>query len=157
MAITKTFWEALNEKAKWDVKVALRGPDSYYGETLKWYTTSVIRGHMRKVFRVGGTVNSDLKLVILPLSSYGGNPIKKDKTSWNCTHFIEHVETAAVWLKIPVIHIPPTLWHEVMSTEDIAGAGRTILKKMEEIAKAEDYGSYYTPRLEELRRHLTTI
>lgn len=42
-------------------------------ETVKWFTTSVIRGKMRKVMRVGGTVNTDLDLIILPNGLLKGN------------------------------------------------------------------------------------
>src|SRR3990167_9321895 len=53
MSWTKERWDLeLNDKGKWDVMVAMRGPDSNYGETLKWFTTSVIRGRCRRAFRV---------------------------------------------------------------------------------------------------------
>ena len=64
--MTREQWDQLSDKGKWDIKVAMRGPDSYYGEVLKWYTTSVIRGQVREIFRVGGLVNADLQLVVLP-------------------------------------------------------------------------------------------
>lgn len=66
--LTQTEWEAFTPKQKWDVIVALRGPDVAGSETIKWFTTSVIRGRMRQVMRVGGQVNTDLNLIILPSS-----------------------------------------------------------------------------------------
>lgn len=59
-------WNRLTPKQQWDTIVALRGPDFRGSETVKWYTTSVIRGKMRKILRVGGTVNTDLNLVVIP-------------------------------------------------------------------------------------------
>ena|SRR3990167_386833 len=110
-------WDSLNEKGQWDIKVALRGPDSYFGETLKWFTTAVIRGQMKDVFRVGGTVNSDLKLIVLPKSGHYDEPISEvsyGKFAWNATHFIEHVRQAADWIGIPVLKIPKELWNVTM-------------------------------------------
>ena len=111
-------WDSLSDKGQWDIKVALRGPDSYFGETLKWFTTAVIRGQMKEVFHVGGSVNSDLKLVILPRSShYSEEPSTESqhgKFSWNSSHFIEHVRQAADWMGIPVLKIPRELWNQTM-------------------------------------------
>jgi hypothetical protein len=59
-------WDAFTPKQRWDVIVALRGPDVARSEIIKWFTTSVIRGKMREVMRVGGQVNNDLNLIILP-------------------------------------------------------------------------------------------
>lgn len=124
--LTEEQWDNFNEKAQWDVKVALRGPDSYYGETLKWYTTSVIRGYCSKVFRVGGTVNKDLRLIILPNDH--GHSNSYDKTSWNAGHFIEHVELAAYWLKLPTLWVRPDQWHTYFSKYDIRKAGNALLE-----------------------------
>ena len=139
--MTKTQWGALSEKAKWDIKVALRGPDSSYGETLKWFTTSVIRGQMRDIFRVGGLVNHDLSLVIVP----GGRSEKVDRLyseiehyAWNYHHFIDHISTAAEHLGVPIMRIEPDLWHKVMSSpratlaaEEILTAGEEWMKRFE--------------------------
>lgn len=125
--MTTSQWDDLNEKAQWDIKVALRGPDSYYGETLKWFTTSVIRGQMKGVFRVGGTVNSDLQLIIIP--SDGGYSHPANKYSWNARHFIEHVSLAAEWLHIPRFSIDSVLWHDVMCFDSARKAARLILEQ----------------------------
>lgn len=130
--LTPTQWDKMSEKAQWDIKVALRGPDSYYGETLKWYTTSVIRGRCRKVFRVGGTVNQDLKAVVLPDNRHSDLPYKKaGKSGWNAGHFLEHIEAAASWLNIPILYIPTDTWHEVMQMNNQLAAGQAILQAAE--------------------------
>jgi len=167
MTTTQEQWDALSEKGQWDIKVALRGPDSYYGETLKWFTTAVIRGTVRKLFRVGGTVNRDLKLVILPIND-GIYQAKKEKTSWNSNHFVEHIMTAADWLQIPVLYIPASLWHEVMQMDYPVLAVKRILEAAEkDVAACEiepnPKPKYYlkreswasTKKINELRRHYT--
>ena len=129
--MTKSTFSRLSEKAQWDLKVALRGPDSCYGETLKWFTTSVIRGQMADVFRVGGTVNGDLKLVILP-SGHPGEEIQQayaiaGTLAWNYAHFIDHVRTAAEWLDVPVLKVDADLWHTAMRGHNVKVAGAKIL------------------------------
>jgi hypothetical protein len=64
--LSREEWEKFTPKMQWDIKVALRGPDLYASDTTKWFTTSIIRGKMREVCRVGGLVNDDLNLIILP-------------------------------------------------------------------------------------------
>lgn len=127
--MTKAEWDDLSAKAQWDIKVALRGPDSYYGETLKWYTTSVIRGQIRDVFRVGGTINTTLEAIITPKR---GCLLGADSTTWNHNHFIEHVRLAATHLRIQDIKIPFNLWHKVMQSSCTWRAARMIMKEYEE-------------------------
>lgn len=137
MAITKKKWESLNDKAQWDVKVALRGPDSNYGEVLKWFTTSVIRGQVKGVFRVGGTINTDLKLIITPLGAYDKHTPHRvafdlaKAYGWNYNHFIEHVRLAAEWLEIPDLAIPYEVWHTTMQMHSATKAGAEILRALE--------------------------
>lgn len=124
-------WDQLPEKAQWDIKVALRGPDSYFGETLKWFTTAVIRGKCRGAFRVGGTVNNDLNLVILPKHVMGSSIHQRlGKFTWNAEHFVDHVRVAANWLNIPVLKISEDLWYKVMQYDYSALAAKEILEKM---------------------------
>ena len=122
--LTKSEWFSLSEKAQWDIKVALRGPDSCYGETLKWFTTSVIRGQCADVFRVGGLVNPDLKLVVLPYGTPGSkvNSAFREagKVSWNYEHFVDHVSSAAVHLGLDRLHIEADLWHSAMQGNSAA-------------------------------------
>lgn len=155
MAITKTDWDNLSEKAQWDIKVALRGPDVYHAETIKWFTTSVIRGRCRKVFRVGGLVNSDLKMVILP-SGYRNSQTKRDNPdAWNSGHFLDHVSTAAQWLHVPVLHVPADVWFDAMRS-DIRDAGEQILKAAEQQMQ-ENHKLLVPQQMEciaELKRHL---
>ena len=142
MPITREQWESMSDKAHWDVKVSLRGPDSYYGETLKWFTTSVIRGQMKDVFRVGGTVNSDLKLIILPKSDHYDKPISEDlgRFAWNADHFIEHVRQAADWIGIPVLKIPKELWNVTMCYPNQRQSCLEILTVMKPLKKMPSEG-----------------
>lgn len=125
--MNKERWDHMAGKPQWDIQVALRGPDSYYGEVLKWFTTAVIRGHMRGVIRVGGSINADLKLVVLPKhSSLHSEAIERSK--WNAAHFVEHVHLAADHIGIPVLRIPGELWHRVMQYDSQSEAAREILE-----------------------------
>ena len=127
VGMNKERWDHMAGKPQWDIQVALRGPDSYYGEVLKWFTTAVIRGHMRGVIRVGGSINIDLKLVILPKhSSLHAEQIERSK--WNAAHFVEHVHLAADHIGIPVMRIPGELWHRVMQYDSLSEAAREILE-----------------------------
>lgn len=131
MALTKEQWDHLGEKPRWDILVALRGPDSYYGETLKWFTTAVIRGRVRNAIRIGtggAALNKDLKLVVLP-DDRGVSRGSPNRADWNASHFIQHVHDAACWLKLPAMLIPADLWHELMSGGfTIATAASEILR-----------------------------
>ena len=163
--MTKTRWEDLNGKGQWDIMVALRGPDCQYGETVKWFTTSVIRGHMRGIFRVGGLVNPDLKIVVLPAGDTGSASEKFDaagKYGWNHRHFCEHVATAAMWIKIPILCIEGDLWHKAMSKGSTVNAAELIFeaatKARGEEAKEDPYifrrGLYAPEEIKELKRHM---
>ena len=162
MALSKTDWEGLNDKARWDIQVALRGPDSHYGETIKWYTTSVIRGYCRKVFRVGGLVNDDLKLVVLPEDARRPTTGRgtKDRDSWNAAHFIEHVQAAANWIGIPIIYLPVELWFSLMQQDNIGRTGKQILEYLKTLPVEESPVRRLRPNMDsaknskELERHL---
>lgn len=111
--LTATQWESFTPKQKWDVIVALRGPDTHNSETMKWFTTAVIRGKMRKVMRVGGMVNPDLNLIIIPSGSINGiePPYPKEKKE-----FEPYPGEAKITRKVPIIPEPATttyaLWRE---------------------------------------------
>lgn len=70
--LSREEWDKFTPKMQWDVKVALRGPDLAMSDTTKWFTTSVIRGKMRDVSRVGGLINDDLNLILIPSSLSSG-------------------------------------------------------------------------------------
>lgn len=127
--LTKTAWGEFSPKAQWDCVVALRGPDSNYGETVKWFTTSVIRGKMQGVMRVGGLVNSHLNLVVLPATHWSeeeAGPSKK--SAWNYHHFCTHVRTAADWLDIPILLAESDVWHKLMRLNSASQAVQALLK-----------------------------
>lgn len=149
--MTKAEWAELPGKGQWDIMVALRGPDSCYGETLKWYTTSVIRGHLVGVIRVGGLINTDLNLIIVPSSwSYFG--ATTGKAAWCGSHFLDHVRSAAEWLHIPELRIELDLWHKVMSQGSAVAAAKTILSAG--AAWQGGRGFYSKTGLDELARHM---
>ena len=110
---TKEQWDALPPKGKWDVQVALRGPDLPAPSVIKWFSTSVIRGKMKEVTRVGGLVNDSLNLIILPSDAkfFKVPSDLKEKVIiqmgfspfFDQHHFWEHVRVAATWLGIPVM------------------------------------------------------
>lgn len=116
--ITKAQWDALSEKEKWDVLVALRGPDCHNSENIKYYTTAVIRATVQKIMRVGGTVNQDLKIVLVP---HWGPGLRKLIPSWrdlpyawNYRHFFEHIEGASHVLGIPMLLIDASQWFDAI-------------------------------------------
>lgn len=148
--MTKPQWAQLTEKQQWDTIVALRGPDSNYGETLKWFTTSVIRGQMAPIMRVGGLVNTDLKLVVLP---NGGSEVGHGYEGWNHGHFCQHISEAAVNLGLNILWLPASDWHKVMRMRHIAQCGEAIITAAEKAA-AEGETSKQASALKELRRHL---
>lgn len=130
MTITKTFWEELSDKQKWDVFVALRGPDVSDSEGIKWLTTAVIRGVMSKVIRVGGTVNRDLNLVVVP-SFWSSKPPSKGLTPekdikgavlFSGNHFFTHIGEAAMHLGIPAVGVDAIKYREVVLGNDNPGS-----------------------------------
>jgi hypothetical protein len=106
-------WDKLPPKAKWDSIVALRGPDLKNSETLKWFTTSVIRHRLSGVMRVGGLVNSSLPFMVVP--SY--SPSNKG-SEFSLEHFLGHVTEAASWLSIPMVMIEPQTWLAAMHPQN---------------------------------------
>jgi len=119
--MTKEKWSALCGKGQWDVLVALRGPDVYYSDTIKWFTTSVIRGAMVGVIRIGGMVNYAFNVVVLPDGSPPGlnallkNPSIPSMYKPSLEHFLHHVREAAQWLDIPTLTVKAPVWEVAMS------------------------------------------
>lgn len=109
--MTKTAWAELTPKAQWDIQVAMRGPDCQNSEGIKWLTTGVIRWAMHTVMRVGGSLNEDLKIILVPNDCYTLDKEIRAKTedktlSWSPAHFFQHVIEAAHWLGITAVPIP---------------------------------------------------
>lgn len=153
--ITKAYWDSLSDKARWDTFVALRGPDTNYGEVLKWFTTSVIRGQVREVFRVGGLVNHDLQLVVLPQEGVPSG--RRSRAEWNWQHFASHVATAADWLEVPKLRVETQVWHAAMQESSSVAAIKAI-QEAAEVWRVKDperaYSKLYKPlHLKELERH----
>ena len=141
-------WNELKGKGQWDIMVAMRGPDAHSSDAMKWYTTSVLRGQMSGIYRVGGLVNTDLNLVVLP-AGYDGD----SDGSWNWEHFTSHVATAAQWISVPILYITSNVWHKAMK-KSISGAGRVILAEAEEAAAELRYPKINPAHVAELARHL---
>ena len=111
--MTKTEWATLNGKQQWDVQVALRGPDCQHSEPIKWLTTSVIRWAMHTVMRVGGTLNDDLKCVVVPSDTHIlDRELRQERSRdqlvlcWSPQHFFNHVVEAAQVCGLPYYIIP---------------------------------------------------
>ena len=114
--MTPTQWANLPDKGRWDIMVALRGPDAPSPEVMKWFTSSVIRGQVREVFNSHGLVNSDLQLVVLP-TGYGKS------NGWNREHFCSHIHSAAGWLGLPVLSVECKVWIDAMNRRGWKEAG----------------------------------
>lgn len=121
--MTKTQWAELTGKEQWDVLVALRGPDCQRSEGIKWFSTSVLRMAMHTVMRVGGTLNPDLHLIVVPADWWGLERELNPKEGpshglgWSPRHFFGHVVEAAQVLKIPAIEIDNSVYVKGISTQ----------------------------------------
>lgn len=145
--ITPAQWGGFNDKQKWDVKAALRGPDCHEArEGIKFFTSAVIRGRCREAFRCGGTINTELGLVVTP-REVGG-------FLWNAQHFFEHVEEAALILGLPVLKITQT--HFLHHAEALGHSGKTItLQSLHQAIVNDHYvAAYYQQPLMVLRSWL---
>lgn len=114
MSFMKEDWKALNSKGKWDILVALRGPDSRDSGTLKWFTTAVIRAKSWKLFKPEGgsaVVNYKLPCVIMPEGYHLPLTISGKLISrFDFNHFFQHVDEAAHLMSIPVHYIDPDVY-----------------------------------------------
>jgi hypothetical protein len=131
--LEKAHWKNYEGKAQWDCQVALRGAD-FASETMKYYSTSVIRHKLSGVMRVGGLVNAQFNFILLP----GRDAIKWHLTlypGFNVTHWAEHVYEAAQILSIPVIHLTAAAWAAVVkgtgSTEDSLMLPKTAITEIQ--------------------------
>ena len=107
MTVSKEFWAALSEKAQWDVKVAMRGPDCFNSEHIKFWTTGPLRWACRDAFRVGGQLNDRINFVIVPSGSITG-PFKPELLGglgFNWQHFSQHVREAAEHIGLPIVQV----------------------------------------------------
>lgn len=111
--MTKDQWSSLNGKQQWDCIVALRGPDLYGSETIKYFTTGVIRNAMAPIMRVGGQL-SNLDFVCLP-SGRVFKPAKEGGVAIDLNHFVQHVWEAAQNLDIPIVAVPSDLWEKLVN------------------------------------------
>lgn len=108
-------WEKFSGKAKWDVLVAMRGPDSYDPyESIKLTTSSVLRHVMGKAIRTGGMINTSLPFVTIPTPNAtqrkSGGLLIPDWRFFNGEHFFGHVGEAANYCDVPIWYCPRDLW-----------------------------------------------
>lgn len=115
-SMTQEQWASLTEKQQWDIKVALRGPDTHPSENIKWLSTAVLRWHLHKIMRVGGTLNEDLKMIYVPAGLAGPEPLGRT-FNFNPGHFFQHVLEAAQACAIPVVLVDPPKYWEAMKKE----------------------------------------
>ena len=152
--MTKTQWAELCGKQQWDVLVSLRGPDCRHSENIKWFTTAVIRWAMHTVMRVGGTLNPDLKMIVVSstpdVSVYGAGI--SSVMRWDPVHFFNHVYTAAQVLEIPVYTIPSGIY--MLAVAEPSHPHLAVLKMYEGLSKLPH--SPYLALVKELERHLRT-
>lgn len=133
--ISKDRWyNELSEKNRWDVMVAMRGPDSQFPNSnyvLKYFTTAVIRGEVWEILRCAGgsaLYNTEDRYIILPDESEGWPAIgTSNPYGFSFEHFIKHIEKARYVLDIPTFYIPPSMWLVVMEYKSIKGAVKYLL------------------------------
>lgn len=151
MTLTTEKWASFSGKSKWDVLVSLRGPDIHNPGTIKYFTTAVIRGAVRRVIQIGdggAMKNTKLKLVVLPDEQ--GREIYGNlgPAGWNAMHFVEHISEAANRLTIPILWVPEQLWYQTMSTMGRKETAATIV---------EQYSGTQTKELALLTKHLELL
>ena len=133
--MNKEDWKNLTPKEQWDVVVAMRGPDCHNSEPIKWLTTAVLRSAMKDTIRVGGTINDDLKVVVVPSnwsnyslyadqvkevckppSSISGQPLLSMSALFYPGHFFQHVIEAAQILDVDQLYVDKKVWFKAFSS-----------------------------------------
>ena len=142
--MTKEKWEKLTTKAQWDIQAAFRGPDLKSSNLVKWWTTSVIRGQMKNVTRVGGLVNDNLPMVIVPQDW----KVVSEQGHFDSYHFLEHVMTAAQYLYIPIASLPGDWWRECVWMNRYGESARAFLKRFKELEERGIYPKEWVTLLE---------
>lgn len=143
-------WNEFSAKQKWDIMVALRGPDCHESrDGIKQFTSSAVRGKMIQVMealkmRVGGQVNTDLGLMIVP-DQRGG-------FLWNAQHFFEHQEEAGSYLGIPLLKIPKDVYlHHMGAMFSTSGYTETLVSLHDAVVDTNAVVAYYKKGLRVLR------
>lgn len=132
LPLTNEEWEKMSGKARWDSIVALRGPDLIGSDTLKWFTTSVIRYRLGQVMRTGGLVNSHLGFVVLPEGCY----TTKSTKPFDVGHFLNHVAEAATWLSVPIAWCSQDIFGKILSGEHYTKVYAVLEKELSDPYKA---------------------
>ena len=156
--MTKGEWADLTPKQQWDVIVALRGPDCQHSEPIKWLTTGVIRWAVHTIMRVGGTINEDLKGIVIPQDCYTLDREIRTKIgarilSWAPSHYFQHIHEAGEVLRIKVWSVPNDVWLKAVDQHQPPHAVLHLWSWLNEMNPTDQY---YLPFKEELTRHLQT-
>lgn len=115
--ITELQWDEYTGKQKWDVLVAMRGPDVKNSDTLKWFTTAVIRYHAENLFRIGGMINHHTPFVLGLINGCEYKPV--GPRSWDLVHFFTHIMEAAALLQVPIYYVSSQTILEVMIRRNV--------------------------------------
>lgn len=104
------FYSTLNDKQRYDVFTALRGPDQNkrQRDAIKRDTTEVIRHRIANVVGIDGVgvPHRPADGVIILDPGYG---FAADWAEWG--HFYQHIIAAATALRIPVFKLNIDAWH----------------------------------------------
>ena len=152
--MTKSQWEDLSGKQRWDTLVALRGPDCQHSENIKWFSTGVLRWSLHTVIRVGGTLNQTFKHILVPSEINLTERLIRATSSlstlaWSPTHFFQHLREAADVCGINVYDIPSDVYWEAMAEGDVARATARLGLWAEQFART----SAYRTLAEDLTQH----
>lgn len=129
--LSKSEWDSFNDKNRWDIFVALRGPDlaGKKGHNLKFLTSAVIRAKVLHLVRgTGGSmmINPDLPCVVVPTSA------AKDG-DFDASHFLGHVHDAAGLLDIPIVYVDHNVYW------DLIGISSNLIERLKEAAQKTGY------------------
>jgi hypothetical protein len=133
--LTQEKWDKMEGKARWDSIVALRGPDLVGSDTLKWFTSSVIRWRLSHIMRVGGLVNNTLGFVLLPSGGWAG----KNVAPFDISHFLGHIHEAADWLEVPIVWCSQATFELTLQQSKWGSSQEAVLCALrEELSKTKD-------------------
>lgn len=156
--VTKPEFESLPGKMRWDILVALRGPDCCHSDAIKWFTVAPIRARVGGALREGGSYlsNPDLGLVVIGSRDLYSSTISRTPSAslrFDAEHFLCHVSAAAQSIGLPIFRLPAPDWMLAASTFlRPLDLGREFLRL------AENFPTYNNPSLlVELKRHLGTL
>ena len=90
--------------------------------------------------RVGGLVNTDLNLIVLPERGTVAD------VAWDWGHFANHLGEAALWIDLPILWVPAVDYFAALGGTHIFSTGKALLSKL----NPDD------PLVDELQRHVNS-